>query len=158
MSKKDIQHLQWISERLVQVYGESPNVDFVNRLNEIIAKMEDDETESVETTEPQKQYRYEKVTSVFQIDKDEMHEGAYCQLFSGDYYTKHNECDVVQALTNDELYRKVEIDPVEELAKEFCVILNREISGSDTWDTEDDVYIKGYMEMAKHAIDKLGKS
>ncbi|AUR91860.1 hypothetical protein NVP1165O_60 [Vibrio phage 1.165.O._10N.261.51.B7] len=100
-----------------------------------------------ENPEPQKQYRYEKVTSVFQIDKDEMHEGAYCQLFSGDYYTKHNERDVVQALTNDELYRKVEIDPVEVLAREF---LNIAVDKSKF--TFDELSYA----LAKHAIEKLG--
>ncbi|AUR97620.1 hypothetical protein NVP1242O_61 [Vibrio phage 1.242.O._10N.261.54.B2] len=105
-----------------------------------------------------KQYRYEKVTSVFQIDKDGMHNGVYGEFAGGEFWSMTSEKEVVTALMYDELYRRVEVDPVEELAKEFCVILNREISGSDTWDTEDDVYIKGYMEMAKHAIDKLGSN
>jgi hypothetical protein len=32
----DAEFLTWIRDRLVHVYGESPNVDFVHRLNAII--------------------------------------------------------------------------------------------------------------------------
>ncbi|AUR93890.1 hypothetical protein NVP1189B_64 [Vibrio phage 1.189.B._10N.286.51.B5] len=111
-----------------------------------------------ENPEPQKQYRYEKVTSVFQIAKDEMDAGFYCQLFSGDYYTKQNERDVVSALINDELYRKVEVDPVEGLAKEFHAIdALHEITSEEFDDINQDA-INAYMEMAKHAIEKLGSN
>lgn len=34
--QKDIEHLEWIYKRLVHVYNESPNTDFVHRLFEII--------------------------------------------------------------------------------------------------------------------------
>ncbi len=33
----DAEFLRWIRDRLVHVYNESPNVDFVHRLNAIIA-------------------------------------------------------------------------------------------------------------------------
>jgi hypothetical protein len=36
LNQRDVDHLTWIRERLVHVYGESPNVDFVLRLGEII--------------------------------------------------------------------------------------------------------------------------
>ena len=36
MNNKDIKHLQWIHDRLINVYGESENVDFLIRLREII--------------------------------------------------------------------------------------------------------------------------
>lgn len=32
---KDLEFLNWIADRLVNVYGESPNVDFVHKLREI---------------------------------------------------------------------------------------------------------------------------
>jgi hypothetical protein len=102
--------------------------------------------------QPQKQYKYEKVKSVFQINKDEMHEGAYCQLFSGDYYVKHNECDVVQALTNDELYRKIEIDPVNELIEDFARLTMNKTEMEKLSQRDCEVIEI----LAAHAIDKLG--
>jgi len=36
---KDSEHLQWIHDRIVNVYGESENVDFLIRLREIIGKL-----------------------------------------------------------------------------------------------------------------------
>lgn len=37
MTNPDHQHLQWIHDRIVHVYGESENVDFLIRLRAIIA-------------------------------------------------------------------------------------------------------------------------
>jgi len=37
---RDGRHLNWIADRLVNVYGESENVDFVLRLREIANKLE----------------------------------------------------------------------------------------------------------------------
>lgn len=39
LSDKDF--LLWIADRLVEVYGESPNVDFVLHLREVAEKQED---------------------------------------------------------------------------------------------------------------------
>lgn len=36
----DKEFLTWIRDRIVNVYGENPNVDFILRLNEIIKKTE----------------------------------------------------------------------------------------------------------------------
>jgi hypothetical protein len=36
----DIEFLRWIRARMVNVYGESPNVDFVLRLDQLIEKLE----------------------------------------------------------------------------------------------------------------------
>ncbi len=36
----DAAFLKWMADRLVGVYGESPNVDFVQRLREIALKVE----------------------------------------------------------------------------------------------------------------------
>ncbi len=33
----DAEFLQWVHDRMIYVYGESPNVDFLHRLREIIA-------------------------------------------------------------------------------------------------------------------------
>lgn len=33
----DVEFLEWVRDRLVHVYGESPNVDFVRRLGNIIS-------------------------------------------------------------------------------------------------------------------------
>ena len=42
----DKEFLEWLRDRLVYVYNESPNVDFVWRLNEIIEKLRMKETEN----------------------------------------------------------------------------------------------------------------
>ena len=36
MSKEEIEHLQWIHDRIISVYGESENVDFLIKMREII--------------------------------------------------------------------------------------------------------------------------
>ena len=41
MSEEDRKHLQWIHDRLVYVYGESENVDFLIKMREIIKPKED---------------------------------------------------------------------------------------------------------------------
>ena len=46
MSKKDMtksEHLQWLHDRIVNVYGESENVDFLIRFREIIKDIKDEE-------------------------------------------------------------------------------------------------------------------
>lgn len=39
--KTDGEFLRWLAERLVNVYGESPNVDFLYRLEHIADTLED---------------------------------------------------------------------------------------------------------------------
>ena len=39
----DKEHLQWIHDRIVEVYGESKNVDFLIRMRKIIDKQDDTE-------------------------------------------------------------------------------------------------------------------
>ena len=36
MSEEEIEHLQWIHDRIISVYGESKNVDFLIKMREII--------------------------------------------------------------------------------------------------------------------------
>lgn len=36
--RKNSEHLQWIHDRIVHQYGESPNVDFLIKLRNIIAE------------------------------------------------------------------------------------------------------------------------
>jgi len=40
---KDSEHLQWIHDRIINVYNESENVDFLIRLREIIKTTKDSE-------------------------------------------------------------------------------------------------------------------
>ena len=40
---KDSDFLYWLRDRLINVYGEDPHLDFVMKLNEIAKKMEKDE-------------------------------------------------------------------------------------------------------------------
>lgn len=40
---KDFEHLQWIHDRIINVYNESENVDFLIRLREIIKTTKDSE-------------------------------------------------------------------------------------------------------------------
>lgn len=39
----DSQFLYWLRDRLINVYGEDPHVDFVQKLNELARKMKKDE-------------------------------------------------------------------------------------------------------------------
>jgi len=39
----DSEHLQWLHDRIVNVYGESENVDFLIRFREIIKDIKDEE-------------------------------------------------------------------------------------------------------------------
>lgn len=41
---KDSQFLNWLADRLVHVYGESPNVDFVHKLREIAKNIDPEQT------------------------------------------------------------------------------------------------------------------
>jgi hypothetical protein len=36
MSEEEIEHLQWIHNRIINVYGESENVDFLIKMREIL--------------------------------------------------------------------------------------------------------------------------
>lgn len=40
---EDSKHLQWLHDRIINVYGESKNVDFLIRFRKIIKKVETDE-------------------------------------------------------------------------------------------------------------------
>jgi hypothetical protein len=42
MSKEEIEHLQWIHDRIISVYGESENVDFLIKMREIINQNKDE--------------------------------------------------------------------------------------------------------------------
>ena len=41
MKKSDISHLEWITNRIVEVYGEDENTDFVLKMREIISSEKD---------------------------------------------------------------------------------------------------------------------
>ena len=41
-TKTDPEFLNWLADRLVFVYGESPNVDFVRRLREMATERKDE--------------------------------------------------------------------------------------------------------------------
>jgi hypothetical protein len=43
MKTKDSEHLQWLHNRIVNVYGERPNVDFLNRFKTIIEDVKEKE-------------------------------------------------------------------------------------------------------------------
>jgi hypothetical protein len=43
MSKEEIEHLQWIHDRIISVYGESENVDFLIKMREILNQNKEDE-------------------------------------------------------------------------------------------------------------------
>ena len=43
MSKEEIEHLQWIHDRIINVYGESENVDFLIKMKEILNQNKEDE-------------------------------------------------------------------------------------------------------------------
>tara|TARA_R110000851_G_scaffold119780_7_gene247782 strand:+ start:4730 stop:4996 length:267 start_codon:yes stop_codon:yes gene_type:complete len=40
---KNSEHLQWLHNRMIHVYGESPNVDFLNRFRTIIEDVKEKE-------------------------------------------------------------------------------------------------------------------
>tara|TARA_S200002703_G_scaffold39372_1_gene34535 strand:+ start:3836 stop:3964 length:129 start_codon:yes stop_codon:yes gene_type:complete len=42
MSKEEIEHLQRIHDRIISVYGESENVDFLIKMREIINQNKDE--------------------------------------------------------------------------------------------------------------------
>ena len=111
--------------------------------------------------EPQKQFKYEKVTfdraSSALMSWEEFHAGneAYhLYIKTGDRFV---EPDIYQVVGNYEnLYRKTELDAVEELAKELHEIDWQEIKANGEWDDLSDEAVLSYKKMAKHAIDKLG--
>jgi hypothetical protein len=39
--KRDAEFLQWVADRIVYVYGESPNIDYVLRLREIANRFDE---------------------------------------------------------------------------------------------------------------------
>tara|TARA_R110000796_G_scaffold11688_1_gene39367 strand:+ start:4565 stop:4840 length:276 start_codon:yes stop_codon:yes gene_type:complete len=43
MKTKDSEHLQWLHNRMIHVYGERPNVDFLNRFRTIIEEVKEKE-------------------------------------------------------------------------------------------------------------------
>ena len=43
MSKEEIEHLQWVHDRIINVYGESENVDFLIRMRKILNQNKEDE-------------------------------------------------------------------------------------------------------------------
>ncbi|AUR89733.1 hypothetical protein NVP1131O_64 [Vibrio phage 1.131.O._10N.222.49.A8] len=100
--------------------------------------------------EPQKQYKYEKVTeSIFDL-KDEFERGELYSTNSigdGFYLIADSVYLAKEYGGGSPIYRKVEIDPVEELAREF---LNIAVDKSKF--TFDELSYA----LAKHAIDKLG--
>ncbi|GAH44218.1 unnamed protein product [marine sediment metagenome] len=44
MNKEDRKHLQFLHDRIVYVYGESENVDFLIKMREILKPKEDERT------------------------------------------------------------------------------------------------------------------
>ena len=42
MSEEEIEHLQWVHDRIINVYGESENVDFLIRMRKILNQNKDD--------------------------------------------------------------------------------------------------------------------
>ena len=42
MSEEEIEHLQWIHDRIISVYGESENVNFLIKMREIINQNKDE--------------------------------------------------------------------------------------------------------------------
>jgi len=52
MSREETNHLTWIYNRLIHVYGENPNYDYMIRFNEIIDK-HIIETNTIEVVDPE---------------------------------------------------------------------------------------------------------
>ena len=82
----------------------------------------------VDSAEQPKQYKYEKVLTVFGLDKDEMHNGTYGSFVAKEFCPLTHETEVVTTLMHDELYRRIELTPeqlheqkVEGLARAFHV-------------------------------------
>ena len=65
-------------------------------------------------------YRYEKVTTVFTLDRDLMHSGEYGECYKDDFYPAFNEVELVNALTKDKLYRRIEVTERELFIEEIC--------------------------------------
>ncbi len=42
MNKEELEHLQWIHDRIINVYGESENVDFLIKMREILNQNKDE--------------------------------------------------------------------------------------------------------------------
>lgn len=40
LTKEDVKHLNWLHGRIINVYGESENVDFLHKFREVISKVE----------------------------------------------------------------------------------------------------------------------
>lgn len=57
----------------------------------------------------EKTYRYEKVKTVFALERDLMHSGEYGELDKDLFYPAFNEVELVSALTKDRLYRRIEV-------------------------------------------------
>ncbi|AUR88544.1 hypothetical protein NVP1115B_69 [Vibrio phage 1.115.B._10N.222.49.B11] len=118
-----------------------------------------------ENPEPQKQYRYEKVTeSIFDL-KDEFECGElYSTNIIGDrFYLIDDSVYLAKEYGGGSpIYRKVEIDHVEELAKEFHQNTNNAIKNGNpgckvfSWQDAPPSDREMHLVNAKHAIDKLG--
>ncbi|AUR90651.1 hypothetical protein NVP1148O_62 [Vibrio phage 1.148.O._10N.286.54.A10] len=97
-------------------------------------------------------YKYEKVTgSVFGL-KDDFQRGELWWLWDGNYGLVDNEIKLLSAIGNNSLYRRVEIDPALELAKDFAKI----DSPNYEWHALNNPTKGLYITLARHAIDKLG--
>lgn len=53
-------HIQWIHDRIVNVYGENENVDFLHRLRDIISEMKQSEDGFIEYMEFTEKIHQEK--------------------------------------------------------------------------------------------------
>ncbi|AUR85428.1 hypothetical protein NVP1168O_62 [Vibrio phage 1.168.O._10N.261.52.A10] len=123
-----------------------------------------------EKPEPQKQYRYEKVDFVSDKEKAEAFIEGGLRYFTHGEVKGDLEHDTIPVTRLDELlcgnaiYRRVEIDHVEELAKEFHANVNNEIKASHpawvtiSWDEAPESDRNMHRVNAKHAIDKLGSN
>lgn len=80
----------------------------------------------IPTTEPK--YRYEKVKTVFALERDLMHSGEYGELSNDLFYPAFNEVELVSALTKDRLYRRIEVTERELFIETYAWAVQDDIS------------------------------
>lgn len=111
-----------------------------------------------EKPEPQKTFKYEKVTeSIFDL-KDEFEKGLLYSSFAGHSGADNQELISNEGNLNDEfingnVYRKVEIDPVVELAE---ALHRSDTMGCENYNLLHQNQKEAYKRMALCAIEKLG--
>ena len=69
-------------------------------------------------------YRYEKVKTVFSLERDLMHKGEYGEVNNDEFYPAFNEVELVSTLTKDKLYRRIEVTERELFIDAYASVFN----------------------------------